>query len=59
MSKEKYTDFVNNWLKIYQEQYKKGNIEERREIKNNIYKNIGLTEREKDRLWNLIVSIFK
>lgn len=57
MSKQALRDFKKVWLNTYIKQYKEGNREERRSIKRNIYKNINLTEDEKDNLWELIVMI--
>ena len=56
MSKQALKDFKKVWLNTYIKQYKEGNREERRAIKRNIYKNINLTENEKDSLWELIVK---
>lgn len=56
MSKESYKDFKKTWLLVYINQYKSGNNKTRRAIKNNIYKNIHLTENEKDKLWEEIVN---
>ena len=55
MSRQALRDFKKVWLNTYIKQYKEGNREERRAIKRNIYKNINLTENEKDSLWELIV----
>lgn len=57
MSKQALKDFKKVWLNTYIKQYKDGNREERRAIKRNIYKNVNLTEDEKDELWELIVMI--
>ena len=56
MSKKEYDEFRRFWLKQYIEQYKEGNREERRVIKKNVYKNIGLTADEKDRIWETIIQ---
>jgi len=56
MSKKEYDEFRRFWLKQYIEQYKKGNREEKRAIKKNVYKNIGLTADEKDRIWETIIQ---
>ena len=48
MSKQALRDFKKVWLNTYIKQYKEGNREERRAIKRNIYKNINLTENEKE-----------
>lgn len=56
MSKQALRDFKKVWLNTYIKQYKEGNREERRAIKRNIYKNINLTEQQKDAIWELIVQ---
>lgn len=56
MSKQALKDFKKVWLNTYIKQYKEGSREERRAIKRNIYKNINLTEDEKDAIWELIVQ---
>ncbi len=56
MSKESYKDFKKIWLLAYINQYKTGDSKTRRAIKDNIYKNIHLTEDEKDKLWEEIVN---
>lgn len=56
MSKQALKDFKKVWLNTYIKQYKEGNREERKAIKRNIYKNINLTEQQKDAIWELIVQ---
>ena len=56
MSKEAFKDFKRFWLNTYIKQYKEGNKQIRREIKENIYKQVKLTEEEKDRIWEEIVN---
>ena len=56
MSRQALSDFKKVWLNTYIKQYKEGNREERRAIKRNIYKNINLTEQQKDAIWELIVQ---
>lgn len=56
MSKQALKDFKKIWLNTYIKQYKEGNREERRAIKRNIYKNVNLTEQQKDAIWELIVQ---
>ena len=56
MSRQALKDFKKVWLNTYIKQYKEGNGEERRAIKRNIYKNINLTEQQKDAIWELIVQ---
>lgn len=55
MSKTYYEDFKTYWLNTYIKQYKESNLEQKRVIKDNIYKNVQLTTREKDDIWNQIV----
>lgn len=55
MSKQVLDDFKKVWLKQYIEQYKKGNRQEKRAIKDNLYKNTGMTEKEKDYIWEIII----
>ena len=56
MSRQALKDFKKVWLNTYIKQYKEGNREERRAIKRNIYKNINLTEQQKDAIWELMVQ---
>ena len=56
MSKEAFKDFKRFWLSTYIKQYKEGSKQTRRAIKENIYKQIKLTEEEKDRLWEEVVN---
>ena len=56
MNRQALSDFKKVWLNTYIKQYKEGNREERRAIKRNIYKNINLTEQQKDAIWELIVQ---
>lgn len=56
MCKNSYKDFKKTWLLTYIKQYKQGDCKTRRAIKDNIYKNIYLTENEKDKLWEEIVN---
>ncbi len=55
MSKQVFKDFKKFWLSNYIKQYKEGDRKTRKAIKDNIYKNINLTEREKDKIWEDIV----
>ena len=43
------------WIPILRKQYKKGTYEDKRAIKNNVFSNIHLNEKEKEEIWNLIV----
>lgn len=56
MSKEAFKDFKRFWLNTYIKQYKEGNKQIRRAIKENIYKQIKLTEEEKDKIWEEVVN---
>lgn len=56
MCKMSYKDFQKTWLLTYINQYKNGESKMRRAIKDNIYKNIHFTEKEKDKLWEEIVD---
>lgn len=56
MCKNSYKDFKKTCLLTYIRQYKQGDSKTRRAIKDNIYKNIYLTENEKDKLWEEIVN---
>lgn len=56
MSKEAFKDFKRFWLNTYIKQYKEGDKKVRREIKENVYKQVKLTEEEKDKLWEEIVN---
>lgn len=48
--------FKKNWCEIYSKQFNEANsITEKKKIKNNVYKNINLTEKEKDEVWELIM----
>lgn len=55
MGRTQLKEFKKYWLKNYIEQYKNGNNIAKREIKNNLYKNINLSDDEKDEIWELIV----
>lgn len=55
MSRQALKDFKREWLKTYIEQYKTGDKKTRKAIKDNIYKNINLTENEKDEIFETIV----
>lgn len=56
MSKQAFIDFKKFWLSNYIKQYKEGDRKLRKELRNNIYRNINLTEDEKDKLWEEIVN---
>ena len=57
MSSEQFGKFKECWLEVYKEQYSVADLKQKREIKNNIYKNINLTEDQKDKIWMLIVEV--
>ena len=47
--------FKETWLPVYIKQYKESNYNERKAIRENVYKNIHLNENEKDNIWETIV----
>ncbi len=47
--------FKETWLPIYIKQYKESNYNERKAIRENIYKNIHLNEKEKNSIWETVV----
>lgn len=47
--------FKETWLPVYIKQYKESNYKERKAIRENIYKNIHFTLKEKDSIWETIV----
>ena len=47
--------FKETWLPVYIKQYKESNYNERKAIRENIYKNIHFTLKEKDSIWETIV----
>lgn len=57
MSSEQFGKFKEFWLEVYKEQYSVADLKQKREIKDNIYKNINLTEDQKDKIWMLIVEV--
>lgn len=51
-----YNDFKKTWLENYKKQYKNcKTIEEKKVIRDNIFKNIHLTDVQKEILWERIV----
>ena len=54
MSRKEYIKWRQVWLNNYIKQYKEADSKGRREIRNNVYKNINLTEDEKDRIFETI-----
>ena len=56
MRRQAIRDLKKVWMNTYIKQYKERNREERRAIKRNIYKNINLTEQQKDAIWELSVQ---
>ena len=56
MTKTYYEEFKNKWLSTYKKQYANYTNEEKREIRDNLYKNIHLTTKQKDAIWEKIVS---
>jgi hypothetical protein len=47
--------FKETWLPVYIKQYKESNYNERKAIRENVYKNIHLKEKEKNSIWETIV----
>ena len=56
MSKKALEEFKEFWLQNYIEQYKKSDAKGRKEIRNNVYRNTNLTEKEKDEIFETIVT---
>lgn len=44
------------WVPILRKQFKNGNQKAKRAIKNNVYSNWNLTDKEKDKVWEEIVN---
>lgn len=55
MSKQTFNDFKRFWLENYKKQYNNSTPKEKKELRDHIYKNINLTESEKDKIWESIV----
>lgn len=55
MSKQAFNDFKRFWLENYKKQYKSATPKEKKELRDHIYKNINLSENEKDKIWESIV----
>lgn len=49
----KYIEF---WISILKEQFKNSNIEEKRDIRTRLFKNVHLNETEKEKVWEQIVN---
>lgn len=54
--KSNYDDFKIHWLPILRKQYQNGSVQQKRIVKENLYKNIQLKESQKDALWQNIIS---
>lgn len=51
-----YKDFKKTWLEIYMKQYKTyKTYEEKKAIKENLFKNVHLTNEQKEIMWERIV----
>ena len=48
-------DFKKYWIPIYAEQYKNSNLDQKMVIKNNVFRNIHFSEKEKEKIWNEII----
>lgn len=51
--------YIEYWISILKEQFKNATVEEKRDIRTNIFKNIHLTESQKEQVWEQIISIKK
>lgn len=49
-------DFKKYWLPTYKKQYKESNLEQKRAIKDNIFQNVHFTEKEKEKIWDIITK---
>lgn len=56
MGKEYYRYFASMWVPILRKQYNTGTYEDKRLIKNNVFLNIHLNEKEKEEIWEMIVK---
>lgn len=56
MSNSYYQYFKEMWISILNRQYHQGTISEKRTIKDNVFKNVHLTDKQKERVWELIIS---
>ena len=54
MYRKYYRDFVQTWLPTLKKQYKKGDYNEKKAIRQNIFKNINLTDKQKEKIWEII-----
>ena len=57
MSKAFFRKFKKMWSESYAKQFSEATNEEKREIKNNVYKNINMTDDEKDEIWQRIMFL--
>lgn len=54
MYRKYYRDFIQTWLPTLKKQYKKGDYNEKKAIRQNIFKNINLTDKQKEKIWEII-----
>ena len=50
-------DYIQFWIPIYREQFKKGDYDTKRAIKEHFFKSTHLTLKQKEELWERIVSV--
>jgi len=48
--------YIEYWILTFKQQFKNSTIEQKRELRRNIFKNVHLTTKEKEQVWELIVS---
>lgn len=48
--------YIEYWISILKEQFRNSTIGEKRDIKRNFFKNIHLTETQKEKVWEQIVN---
>lgn len=63
MNKQYWRYFINTWLEQYKKQFRKAMKEKKydtvRILKENLYGNVNLTEKQKDNLWEIITRVKK
>ena len=50
-----FVEYKHKYLKMLKEEYKKGNRLQKREIKEIIYRDPYLTEKQKDKIWSTLI----
>lgn len=48
--------YFEYWILILKEQFKNATLEEKQDIRTSLFKNIHLTESQKEKVWEQIVS---